>query len=271
MSGSWELGVGSWNPRSERSGAFAGLRIGRRGSPQDWGAGGAKPGFTLLELTVVISIIAILAAILFPVYAQAREAARRSTCRTNLHQIGLALAMYARDYDGRYPPEQNELKPLAAPYVNGFQVFKCPSDSTPGPRAYPNGVPIAEKTRNPGLMKLPAGPLFGSYQYRAGRTAKDRGDTPMVADWRFLHMGNSHVLYLDGSVSGVPKSRWKPFSFGPRPAPSVRPLVPEVRPGETPLLRNPNEPVGPAKPAAAPTDIYGAGEMPGMQPAGNGP
>src|SRR5881396_3209405 len=57
-------------------------------------------GFTLIELLVVIAIIAILAAILFPVFAQAREAARKAVCQSNLKQIGAAAIMYASDYDG---------------------------------------------------------------------------------------------------------------------------------------------------------------------------
>ena len=59
-----------------------------------------KSGFTLIELLVVIAIIAILAAILFPVFAQAREAARGAQCKSNLKQMGAALAMYRDDYDG---------------------------------------------------------------------------------------------------------------------------------------------------------------------------
>lgn len=59
-------------------------------------------GFTLIEILVVVAIIALLAAILFPVFSRARESSRRATCQSNLKQIGLALAQYASDYDGRY-------------------------------------------------------------------------------------------------------------------------------------------------------------------------
>src|SRR5436853_4293290 len=59
--------------------------------------------FTLIELLVVIATIAILAAMLFPVFARARESARRATCTSNLRQIGMALHMYSQDYDERFP------------------------------------------------------------------------------------------------------------------------------------------------------------------------
>ena len=89
-------------------------------------------GFTLIELLVVIAIIAILAAILFPVFAQAREKARQATCQSNLKQMGVAFAMYASDYDGGYPTcitnrfNVNEVPPTwvsgdpKAPSYSGF-------------------------------------------------------------------------------------------------------------------------------------------------------
>ena len=61
-------------------------------------------GFTLIELLVVIAIIALLAAILFPVFARARENARRASCQSNLKQIALGMAQYVQDYDERFPP-----------------------------------------------------------------------------------------------------------------------------------------------------------------------
>ncbi|MBQ7257504.1 MAG: prepilin-type N-terminal cleavage/methylation domain-containing protein [Abditibacteriota bacterium] len=63
-----------------------------------------KKGFTLIELLVVIAIIAILAAILFPVFAQAREKARQASCLSNMKQLGTALVLYIDDYDETYPP-----------------------------------------------------------------------------------------------------------------------------------------------------------------------
>jgi prepilin-type N-terminal cleavage/methylation domain-containing protein/prepilin-type processing-associated H-X9-DG protein len=106
-----------------------------------------KVGFTLIELLVVIAIIAILAAILFPVFAQARESARKANCLSNLKQIGLAVAMYNQDYDGTYPSQQRDGEQINLPgaepvyknvqqnymdelypYVKNTKVFTCPSD-----------------------------------------------------------------------------------------------------------------------------------------------
>jgi prepilin-type N-terminal cleavage/methylation domain-containing protein/prepilin-type processing-associated H-X9-DG protein len=118
-----------------------------------------RRGFTLIELLVVIAIIAILAAILFPVFAKAREKARQTSCLSNMKQLGLGMMQYAQDYDERFPgcngsgysgldlampvvqwPEYGTFKWYGGtygyamgwefviyPYIKNSQVYKCPS------------------------------------------------------------------------------------------------------------------------------------------------
>lgn len=95
---------------------------------------GRHRGFTLIELLVVIAIIAILASILFPVFARARENARRSSCLSNVKQLGLASMQYCQDYDEKLAPaySQGDAKwwgPLIQPYVKSIQIFFDPSDT----------------------------------------------------------------------------------------------------------------------------------------------
>lgn len=112
----------------------------------------SKAAFTLIELLVVIAIISILAAILFPVFGRARENARRSSCQSNLKQIGLGLMQYIQDHDGTYPffstsglagyvaPASLASLPGASsadvkwshlihPYIKSTQIFVCPNRS----------------------------------------------------------------------------------------------------------------------------------------------
>ncbi len=96
-----------------------------------------KRGFTLIELLVVIAIIAILAAILFPVFAKAREAARGASCKSNLKQIGTAVAMYVQDYDEQFPIIRGannlqfmEWRQAIFPYTKNVQIFRCPSNTS---------------------------------------------------------------------------------------------------------------------------------------------
>ncbi|MDX1934412.1 MAG: DUF1559 domain-containing protein [Capsulimonadales bacterium] len=125
-------------------------------------------GFTLIELLVVIAIIAILAAILFPVFAQAREKARQTSCLSNTKQLGLAVQMYIQDYDETFPHSQfwDFSVPFGAayswssskciqPYIKNFGLYVCPSDpnSTTYDAVYYNGQnPAFELTRRPSAI-----------------------------------------------------------------------------------------------------------------------
>mgnify|MGYP001096345646 CR=1 FL=1 len=148
-----------------------------------------QSGFTLIELLVVIAIIAILAAILFPVFARARENARRASCMSNLKQIGLGMMMYVQDYDGKYfwgcfgdathpgapgtvgdcvsywaPTSYTDTTRYGflQPYIKSIQLFSCPSGnataSYPSGYAYnlvagvPSGVLSESTVENPSEM-----------------------------------------------------------------------------------------------------------------------
>ena len=91
-----------------------------------------RTGFTLIELLVVIAIIAILAAILFPVFAQIKEQGRKTQCLSNLRQLTAANRAYMDDYDNRFLPQPTgdnlAWAPMMMPYVRNQQLFSCPSD-----------------------------------------------------------------------------------------------------------------------------------------------
>jgi len=143
-----------------------------------------KRGFTLIELLVVIAIIAILAAILFPVFARAREKARQSSCLSNVKQMTLGVLMYTQDYDettplsAGYTQEVDVLDPedggndtdyshiywfeCIVPYVKNAQIFSCPSYS--GKNISSGGSPSAPHPR------FPDGVNYGFNTYAARKT-----------------------------------------------------------------------------------------------------
>jgi prepilin-type N-terminal cleavage/methylation domain-containing protein/prepilin-type processing-associated H-X9-DG protein len=110
-----------------------------------------RKGFTLIELLVVIAIIAILAAILFPVFAKARERAQQTACLSNTKQIGLAMMQYLDDYNGAFPVNSFDPQPLRTrlwpfllmPYAKTADIFKCPSHA---------GKPNTTGKNNPEMM-----------------------------------------------------------------------------------------------------------------------
>jgi prepilin-type N-terminal cleavage/methylation domain-containing protein/prepilin-type processing-associated H-X9-DG protein len=199
-----------------------------------------KRGFTLIELLVVIAIIALLAAILFPVFARARENARRSSCQSNLKQIGISMMQYVDDYDDRYPsnffsqPAPNDRwTGVIQPYIKNTDVMFCPS--SPIRSTYHQGnyginhrlAPDGVYTKRSSINRTSEVYLFmdaGNYRIRdvniTGTSissnnylpgAGDRGTVPTaaiqaayVSDFQSgRHFGAVNIAFVDGHVKWV--------------------------------------------------------------------
>lgn len=137
--------------------------------------------FTLIELLVVITIIAILASILFPVFARARENARRASCQSNLKQIGLATIQYSQDYDERLPSRESgniDIHLKLQPYIKSRQIFICPSQTSYTKKAAGNPE---EPLSNSPILGKPEN--YFSYAYNN-----------IMADGKY---GNGHIGYFE--------------------------------------------------------------------------
>ncbi len=177
-----------------------------------------KKAFTLIELLVVIAIIAILAAMLMPALTRARDEARKASCKTNIHNIGLGLDMHATANDGRYPIAYETVQGRNTPreanqYVNGFGrikgegyvddlgVFSCPSTADLVIENDPMGPTLVDPTwRDPGDMPHIE---LSDYGYDNGRVHKNsRAGRAVVADnMRHVWVG------FDGLVSITDKEQ----------------------------------------------------------------
>ena len=187
----------------------------------------ARSGFTLIELLVVIAIIAILAAILFPVFARARENARRSSCQSNLKQIGLGVLQYNQDYDEKYPFQEDTTYgdgiPIASPmgsddpsingstipdktfpYVKSAQIWKCPSTreenvQPPGPPAGAAPRPLVSYHYNGTIQALSLAAIS-----EVSRTEMVRDSGGNRAFTRFYMRPYSQLGYTDAQkISSV--------------------------------------------------------------------
>jgi prepilin-type N-terminal cleavage/methylation domain-containing protein/prepilin-type processing-associated H-X9-DG protein len=151
-----------------------------------------RSAFTLIELLVVIAIIAILAAILFPVFAQAREKARQTSCLSNLKQLGTGMLMYVQDYDEMFALGMQTNGPAGwvnswavttQPYAKSYDIFRCPSDDfaafKPGFDWSP-GISYAPNMLSNGCTAL-WGPV-GGYSSCLAMPSKTLGEVPRVAD-----------------------------------------------------------------------------------------
>jgi prepilin-type N-terminal cleavage/methylation domain-containing protein/prepilin-type processing-associated H-X9-DG protein len=161
-----------------------------------------RTGFTLIELLVVIAIIAILASILFPVFGRARENARRSSCQSNLKQIGLGVAQYTQDYDEKMPvaawsPAANQQvswKDAIQPYIKSKQLFACPSN-TINTRGTYQSVGTIPASYSPNSTHLQG--AFGS----SGGTA-DAGSTPAFSISTFQYAASTIMVCESTFVNG---------------------------------------------------------------------
>jgi prepilin-type N-terminal cleavage/methylation domain-containing protein/prepilin-type processing-associated H-X9-DG protein len=201
-----------------------------------------KRGFTLIELLVVIAIIAILAAILFPVFAQAREAARKTSCLSNMRQITTAGRMYVEEYDGLSAWDSDwsfdhpgyTWSGLFMPYIKNQGIFRCPShgrwpnaswtntnpyDWVPewyyksyGINVYGASISIAGGIAHEFLLDSvsdPADRIWFFEVYDADDSDPNLGYNATWGDshWAFRHSNGMNVAFLDGHAKYVSRGR----------------------------------------------------------------
>ncbi len=152
-----------------------------------------RRGFTLVELMLALMIISVLAAMLFPVFARGRESARKTQCLSNLANLGAALQMYAADWQGALPPQDNQWGPVDD-YVKNRDVLHCPMD--------PRLVEATGGTGSPVVVS------YSSYIYRAGLHNDGLATEVTAFDRQIWHMGGRNVVFLDGHAKW-----WSPVPF----------------------------------------------------------
>ena len=191
-----------------------------------------RRGFTLIELLVVIAIIAILAAILFPVFAKAREKARQSSCASNVKQLGLGLLQYAQDYDeslpARYTAATNQWVNVIDPYVKSQQLWVCPSTRATSygyQEIYLSIRPIASiGSPSETVMLCDTGPVLPTNAYDweidapsqfgnpPAAPADEVNGLPVASDTQYrarphpVHNGGCNVGWVDGHVKWLTTS-----------------------------------------------------------------
>jgi prepilin-type N-terminal cleavage/methylation domain-containing protein/prepilin-type processing-associated H-X9-DG protein len=187
----------------------------------------ARQGFTLIELLVVIAIIAILAAILFPVFAKAREKARQTTCLNNQRQIAAAILMFVQDHDETMPTAGTWVSDLAATYGVTGKVWDCPTTSFKGTESNPDyfyvggsllsGAALGDVTNPANAIML--GDLANAKTNKPYADDAMQG-TPAYLDLTrlparvdFRHGDGAVCAYVDGHTSYQSKSAVKAMSF----------------------------------------------------------
>jgi len=184
-----------------------------------------RTAFTLMELLVVIAIVAVLAAVLLPVFARVRERGRQTVCQSNLRQLGLATFQYVQDNDGLYPRANWE--DSIGPYVNSPQVWLCPSQRHPHDPVnavdsegsmFADGDYFYNFFRlNLFAGKVVKGRFVIRHEYGINEDALERasetvlsGDTPQYGSYRVAAIPASCGLTL---LEGIPAPPWESRRF----------------------------------------------------------
>jgi prepilin-type N-terminal cleavage/methylation domain-containing protein len=207
-------------------------------------------GFTLIELLVVIAIIAILAAILFPVFAKAREKARQTACLSNMKQIGMGLMMYRQDWDGAHPgvwfgpvsaspwnrPSDNvqfyKWMDAVFPYVKNEGVFNCPSDGVNGKYTFRN------RDGSNGYGSYTMSQAYYCAGDRFTPPTSDYNQGPFIMRESMIQRPADTVWIVDGGVPGIKSPNWKSYEFWWCNANEINAAFPTIRDGSPRTFQN---------------------------------
>jgi prepilin-type N-terminal cleavage/methylation domain-containing protein/prepilin-type processing-associated H-X9-DG protein len=203
--------------------------------------GGVLKGFTLLELLIVVTLIAILAALVLPALSRTKENARQTNCASNLRQIALGVFLYADEHEDRFPDQPGDGRPVRAaggdgrnyydllmPVLSNPHVWDCPSANriATGDVGYMsyhmNGQIITTNGLNAGAVSLPWWTLLmnDAGEKRRWDRAFLRPDQNGGYSYDLPisnHRGGGNVAFVDGHVAWVHDSRWNPNSFRETP------------------------------------------------------
>jgi prepilin-type processing-associated H-X9-DG protein len=176
-----------------------------------------RRAFTFLELVVALTLILCLVALLLPVLRRGMDAARRTSCQSNLKQHLGALSLYAQDHDGRYPPADATWESLTLTMTKNTGIYACPEEPAASRKLYLAGRPTA--SGDPGT----------SYQYDGGHAADSHPNTALLRDYGAWHEGGANVAFLGGSVRWLPGAAAdRALPARPRGAPPAPPAATEV-------------------------------------------
>ncbi len=189
-----------------------------------------RRGFTLIELLVVIAIIAILAAILFPVFAKAREKARQSSCLSNVKQVMLAFMQYKQDYDEKWPlmfwsGTTSRWEPFNVwwggeiqPYVKNSQIFICPSKSSDTICSYIYNIylsGLADGTIPDPAQRIAIGDSTGNGWWGIDGSGMVTFGSPTPCRLKDVHNEGANFGYCDGHGKWLKNTSWLPSQWNP--------------------------------------------------------